>query len=280
MKFSVFTLILPEYSFSEQLGLAKELGYDGVEVRVADVDPAKKDEPFSPWGNRKDSIGPTNIMERIPEMQAAVKATGVEICALAPYCGATEPEKFEPLAAAAARLKVPLVRVMAPWYEGKAAFERLFGAARKGLAEVARIARRHGVRAALEIHHGGLAASPSGARRLVDGLDPKDIGITLDPGNMVFEGAEDWRMACELLGPYLAHIHVKNAKWELREKPAAGPWVWQASWCYLNEGVANWKELMAALRHVKYDGWLSLEDLTGRPGRESMQAALPFLKSL
>jgi sugar phosphate isomerase/epimerase len=280
MRFSVFSLILPDLDFGEQVRLLKETGWDGIEVRVADLDPAKKSEPFSYWGNRRDGIGPSNIASLVPSMKTECDSTGIAVSALAPYTMANEPEKFAPLAQAAARLDCKLVRVMAPWYGKDAHFESLFSAARNGLKKIEASAREHRVKAALEIHMNGIAASPSGARRLVDGLNPDFIGVTLDPGNMVYEGFEQWRMACELLGPYLTHVHIKNAVWKKHTDIPPGPAVWQCEGAALREGYANWSEVMGALRAVGYRGWLSLEDFTSQPHREKLVSVLAFLKSL
>lgn len=280
MRYSVFSLILPDLDFSGQVALLKETGWDGIEVRVADLDPAKKSEPFSYWGNRRDGIGPSNIASLVPSMKSDCDSAGIAIPALAPYSLANEPEKFEPLAEAAHRLDCRLVRVMAPWYGKDGKFSGLFSSAREGLGKIEAMAKRHGVKAALEIHMNGIASSPSGARRLVDGFNPDFIGITLDPGNMVYEGYEQWRMACEILGPYLAHVHVKNAVWRRRSDAPPAPAVWECEGTPLREGHANWSAVMNALRSVGYAGWLSLEDFTPMPNREKLVSVLAFLKSL
>jgi len=280
MKYSVFSLILPDLTFAEQVSLLKETGWDGIEVRVADLDPAKLSEPFSYWGNRRDCIGPSNIASLVPSMKSECTNAGIAITSLTPYTMANEPDKFAPIAEAAARLDCKLVRVMAPWYGKDGRFEPLFASARDGLGKIQAIAKRHGVKAALEIHMSGIASSPSGARRLVDGFNPDYIGITLDPGNMVYEGYEQWRMSCELLGPYLAHVHIKNAVWKIQTDLPPAPAIWKCEGAPLREGHANWTEVMAALRAVGYQGWLSLEDFTPMPHREKLASILAFLKSI
>ena len=37
------------------------------------------------------------------------------------------------------------------------------------------------------------------------------LGIIHDVGNMVYEGYERYEMGLSILGPYLAHVHVKSA---------------------------------------------------------------------
>jgi len=59
-----------------------------------------------------------------------------------------------------------------------------------------------------------MTPSPALAERLVSHFDPRHVGVILDAGNMVYEGFETYSLAVDLLGPYLAHVHVKNAAWE------------------------------------------------------------------
>jgi sugar phosphate isomerase/epimerase len=262
------------------VGLLKETGWDAIEVRVGDVDPAKSGEPYSYWGNRRDDIGPANIAAKVPSMKAACAAAGIPVCGLAPYINATEPEKFEPLAAAAAGLGARTVRIASPWYRGDSHYDELFKAGREGLKEFEAVARKHGVVAAVEVHMGGITAAPSAARRFVDGFDPACIGVILDPGNMVYEGFENWRMSCEILGPYLSHVHVKNAVWTKESDNPPAPAVWKPGNAPMREGQADWAEVMKALRSVGYKGYLSLEDFTPGPQREKLASTLAFLKSL
>ena len=258
----------------------RETGWNAIEIRVADVTPEQRKEPFSCWGNRRDDIGPSSIEEKIPGIRKACANSGIPVCGLAPYINTTEPEKFEQMAKAAAALGARTIRIAAPWYREDSRHDDLFNAGRAGLRLIEPVARRHGVVAAVEVHMGGICASPSAARRLVDSFDPKCIGVILDPGNMVYEGFENWRMSCEILGPYLAHVHVKNAAWKLESDSPPAPAVWKPGNAPLRSGFANFAEVMAALRSVEYNGFLSLEDFTPIPAREKLSSALSFLKSL
>ncbi len=74
---------------------------------------------------------------------------------------------------------------------------------------------------------GTIHPGPSDARRIADNFSPDDIGFTLDMGNMVIEGLIDYEMGIQILGPYLAHVHVKNTAW-FREQD--GTWKWKWHW--------------------------------------------------
>jgi sugar phosphate isomerase/epimerase len=83
----------------------------------------------------------------------------------------------------------------------------------------------------------------------------------------------------ETLGPYLAHAHVKNARWRQTDRRADGSLAWQAEWAPLDAGIVNLRDLVAALRDVGYDGWVSVEDFsTEQPLAERVRGNLRLLR--
>ena len=94
---------------------------------------------------------------------------------------------------------------------------------------------------------------------------------------MVHEGFEDYRIGLELLGPHLAHVHLKNAAFD---RPEDGG-VWKPRWSPLEDGVVDFEELFAALGGIGYEGWLVVEDFSGaRPSREALRHNLKVIKDL
>ena len=72
----------------------------------------------------------------------------------------------------------------------------------------------------------------------MDGLDPSHVGVIHDFGNLGIEGYEATPAACELLGAYLAHVHVKNPRW-IADEPEADGTAWRHEWAPLREGVGD-----------------------------------------
>jgi sugar phosphate isomerase/epimerase len=66
-------------------------------------------------------------------------------------------------------------------------------------------------------------------------------------------------LAIDLLGPYLAHVHVKDVAF------APGPgWNGQtARFAPLGDGAIHWPLCLATLRRAGYAGWLAIENFTG-----------------
>ena len=273
MKVGVFTVSLPDLMPDEAVREIKDAGYDGVEWRVTHVpEELRSDEP-SFWGNNLCTLEPT--VEEARRARRLSEEAGLEIPGLGTYVALGDLEAAHEAMRFAVTAGVPQVRVGAGAPEGRP-YEELFDAAREFLAGVEDLARSHGVKALIEIHHKTICPSASLAQRLVSSFDPGLVGVILDPGNMAQEGFEDYRIGAELLGPYLAHVHIKNSAFE---RPAGGG-VWEPRWAPLEDGVVDFGQVFEALEHVGYDGWLVMEDFSGvRPSREALKFNLEFLRS-
>lgn len=281
MKYSVYTGMTPEYDLAEAATLFKRLGFDGVEWRVMDIPPEKRGEPPSFWGNHRCTISLSQVEARAEEVRALTREAGLEIAALASYMRPHESAVVERVMRAAATMGCPRVRVFALWYDSTVSYRQLYGRAVDGLVTIEALARAYGVQAIVEIHAGYINPSASLARRLVESFDPRYIGLIYDPGNMVYEGYEAWTMGIEILGPYLAHVHVKNAGWFPRQRDEDGTMRWEARTVPLPDGIVPWGEVLRLLRAAGYDGYLSLEDFsTEQPTAEKLAADLAYLKRL
>jgi sugar phosphate isomerase/epimerase len=185
---------------------------------------------------------------------------GLEIPNLGTYIRVGDLETVEQAMHFAQIAGAPQIRVGVGSFSPTAGtdYASAFAKAQRFLARVQRLAVRYGIRALVEIHHQTICPSASLAHRLVSEFDPTAIGVIYDPGNMVHEGFENYRLGIELLGPYLAHVHVKNGAYA---RPASGG-VWIPRWAPLEDGVVDLVALFSALHDRGYTGWLSVEDFS------------------
>jgi len=275
MKFGVFTVMLPDLTPEAAVAALHEAGYDGVEWRVTTVPASVRNDAPSFWGNNLCTLAPTR--EDAQRGGALAADAGLAIPNLGTYIAVGDLSAVENAMQVAVAAGAPSVRVGVARNDQPGDVHALFAQSRAFLHEVEALSRRYTVKALIEMHHGTLSASASAARRLVDGLDPACIGVIHDCGNMVFEGYEDYRRGLEMLGPYLAHMHVKNAAYD---RPAAGG-VWRARWAPLHDGVVDFAALFAALRSIGYDGWVVVEDFSQAfDSRTALRENLAFLRSL
>jgi sugar phosphate isomerase/epimerase len=104
--------------------------------------------------------------------------------------------------------------------------------------------------------------------------------VLFDPGNMAKEGYEDWRMGIQIIQKYLAHVHVKNCVWKKTGHRPDGSAIWERFWETPMEGMADWPTIVAELKAVGYNGWLSLEDFAPMGTEEKLATNKRFLEEL
>lgn len=265
MKFSIFTVMLPDVPVEQAIPMLQKNGYDGVEWRVTSIDSSRAEETPSFHGNNLCTLNAHSSEEYLDFLKNSTDQSGLEIPNLACYLQCGDLKGTEQAMKMAIRLGAPSIRVGVPAYDRKRTYGQLFQEARTYLQAVQELSKTYGVKGVIEIHMNKIASSPSLAHRLVDGLNPVHIGVIFDPGNMVYEGYEQYRMGLELLGPYLSHVHVKNARWILDGDRTNHESIWRVEHCPVTKGAANWQQVIADLQAVGYDGWLSFEDFSN-PG--------------
>lgn len=277
MKFAIFTVSLPEWTPAEAVGHLAAMGYDGVEWRIAD-DPPRATPGF--WQGNRCTFPLSSFAADAPGIRALTEQTGLAIPAIASYVQAPDLEHVERVLRGAKSLGVPMVRIQVPRYDGTSGYIEARDDAQRAYREVERLARDAGVKALVEIHHNTILPSASATRLFLDGFDPDWVGAIYDPGNMVHEGHERYRLGLETLGPYLAYVHVKNAGWRQTGRREDGSAAWAGYWAPLDAGIVDLRELFGALRAIGYDEWASVEDFTTeRPLAERVQGNLETMRA-
>lgn len=272
MKLAVFTVMLPDLNPEEAAKELKAAGYDGVEWRVSSIPETLKQEPPSFWGNNLCSFSPT--LEEAQRAKTLSGAAGLATPNIGTYIALGDLEAVQQAMSFAQTLGCPQFRVSLNTFSGN--YARHFADAKAFLADVESLVKAQGLKALLEIHHRSIIPSASAVERLVSHFDPRYVGVIHDAGNMVHEGFEDYLLGLEILGPYLAHVHIKNARFEPQDKG-----IWKALWSPLENGVVDFYNLFSALKAVGYEGWLALEDFSQtRPSREALRHNLAFIKTI
>lgn len=290
MKFSVFTASTPDWTPSEAAETLAAQGWDGIEWRIVDDRPADGAEvpaERSFWAGNNSTWQYTGIRDRVGEIARVTDAAGLEYSGIGGYQPAADHDGVATMLRVTSELGARQVRVTMPHYRAEKertgeTYPQLFDRTRADLEWAADRATELGVKVLVELHHMTITPSASAALRLIDGLDPAHVGVIHDLGNLVIEGYEDHLAAFELLGPYLAHAHVKNARWvDTGDTRADGSSIWQHEWAPLRTGQASVSEYLDALRQVGYDGWVTIEDFsTDLPLEARTADNLAYLRSL
>ena len=277
MKFSVFTASTPDWTPEEAATKLGAQGWDGIEWRITDQGNA----PTSGfWAGNLATWPLTGLEDNLADIARITKEAGLEFSGIGGYAKSFDHDNVERMLAATAQLGARQVRVCVAPFEAGKDYRDVFEALRKDYSWVAGRAADHGVKALVELHHRTPTASASSALRLLDGLDPDVVGVIHDLGNLIIEGQEDHLAAFQLLGPYLAHVHVKNAKWQPKETASDGTVTWEHVWAPLRTGQADVGAYLKALEEHGYDNWVTVEDFSDElPLEERTADNLAYLKS-
>lgn len=280
MRYAAFTVSTPDFTPEQAVAALKEAGYDGVEWRVTDQQPSADGKPGF-WSGNLCTWPLSSFVEDASRIRALTQGAGLALPCVGAYVCCDHLASVERAMQGAAKLGAPQLRVRVPGYDGKSSYLKVRDRAVAEYRDVAVLARQYGLRALIEIHMNTILPSASAAASFASHFDPRHVGVIHDAGNMVYEGYEHYRLGCEVLGPYLAHVHLKSALWQAAGPRADGATEWRAVSAPLSKGSVNIEALFQALRDVGYDGWVSFEDFsTEQPLAQRIRDNLRFVKQV
>ncbi len=256
-KTSLCTATAPWASLKETAVCCADAGMDGFDLAV-------KPHVYNPrapaafWTNNAAILDQDRLPDLLPWVKTILRDSGLACRVLSGYTLPSDVNAARELAAAAVDLECSLVRIWTPAPRPGHVREQI-DQARRDWRHLSGIAAEYGIRFLLEIHHHTIATGPSGALRLLEDLDPENVGVIYDIGNSVIEGNEPLALGVEMLGSYLAHVHVKD----LRMVPGDRWDGHQDCSTPLGEGAIQWQTCLRILQNAGYEGWLGMENFTG-----------------
>ena len=241
MKFSFSTLACPGYTWADIYSMAKDLGFDGIEVRGLgnDIFDASKNMPFSP--------------RLLPATRQKLASLRLTIPCLSSGCclrdGATDETVAEVRAyiEAAESIGTPYVRVLGdlnPAPDGEVDDEKVLSALRALLP----YAEEKGVTLLVETN--GVYSDTARLRAVLDRAPSDNVGALWDVHHPYRFAGEKPETTVQNLGMYIKHVHIKDSA-----VAADG----SVEYRLMGEGDLPVDEIMRSLRSVNYEGFLSLE---------------------
>lgn len=241
MKISFSTLGCPRWPWSEIVITARDLGYNGVEVRGVGKDISVPSVPD--FG--RDKIDQT--IKRLNELELKIPCLDSDCLIYIPE----EKEKVfmevEAYLALAKGLSAPYVRVFAapavPEPTGDID-EGFVAAQAKSLAQ---LAGQYGVTLLLETH--GIWADSKRLARLLSLVGSEHLGVLWDIHHPYRYMGESPQTTYDNIGPWLKHLHIKDSVIEdgkIRYVPCG-------------QGDVPIKECINLLQEKNYEGFYSLE---------------------
>jgi hexulose-6-phosphate isomerase len=247
-----------EWDLDRKLALAREAGFAGFEIDVAEA-------------------GPVTLNSTREELQAVrkkVEAAGLQVSGLASglYWGANAASADPATRSRAAELLQGQIRcasglgvdaiLVVPGAVGVdfipgaevVPYEAAYARAREFVAAAVSDAKKSGVTICIENVWNKFLVSPLEMRGFIDGFSSDAVGSYFDVGNALLTGyPEHWIAA---LGSRIRRVHFKDFR------RAVGT---VDGFCDLLSGDVNWPEVMKALRAIRYDGWIAAEMIPPAP---------------
>ena len=151
---------------------------------------------------------------------------------------------------------VTMYRFLMQTYRGAGTFHDDWKKCRESLEKLEPLGRKYGVKALLQTHGDSMTWSPEAAYFMVQGLDPKAIGVHYDPGNMWHqEGWTEPVKSIDVLGEYLSYVVTKNLGWFYHpDRQKDQKWVWDRQWTYMPDGMIDWPVIFAELKKAGFEG--------------------------
>jgi len=204
-------------------------------------------------------IEPEQVATELPKAVAAANEAGVEILFLTTAITDAD-DTAERLLAVAGEQGIRRVKLGYYRYQAFGTLAAQLAEIRKRLAEVAKLAAKHGVLPCVHVHSGTFI--PSHGTQLYELLrdfSPQEVGAYLDTGHMALEGGGDgWRQGIDLLAPWIALVAVKNFSLETAGRDAHGQQLWHTKTVPVADGICPLPRFIAALKTLGYGGIYSL----------------------
>jgi len=260
MKLAFSTLGCPGWELDTIIRAARKFGYEGIELRAVagSLDLLSRPEFAAP---------------QLCETKASFKDAGIEICCVDTSCTFHSPDANERAnqvraaldhAELGAKLGAPLIRVFPDKIQPGAQRDETRDWIAECLHEVAE-QMPDGVDLGLETH--GDFANTEAAAEIVKLASHARVKLIWDVANSVAAG-DTIEQAGRVVQPYLAHIHLRDAK------PVIGSQHWLP--VLAGQGRVSFAKALGVIRDLNYDGYLSFEwEKYWRPEIEEPEVALP-----
>ncbi len=240
MKISFSTLGCPDFSWSEMITMAKDLGFDGIELRgLGSYMNVAKAAPFTE--------------ARLEETLKKLRMLRLEIPCLSSDCCLKDAEHAEEnkkelleYICLAEKIGTPYIRVLADRNvapEGEVSDDEVI----RQLLSVIPAAEKAGVTLLIETN--GVYADTARLRSLLEKIPSDAVGALWDlhhPYRIMDESAEK---TVQNLGAYIKHVHIKDSV-----KTESG-----ISYRMVGEGDMPLADMLLALSSINFDGYVSLE---------------------
>ncbi|MES2457302.1 MAG: sugar phosphate isomerase/epimerase family protein [Bacteroidota bacterium] len=227
---SIFSKHLHWLDYTEMAKLAKDLGYDGIDLTV-----------------RKDGhVSPEKVSTDLPKAVEIIRAAGLEVYTITTDIRTSEEPHTKSILKTAAALGIKNYRMGWYAYTGNDMPTDLanFNKQLKGLAVLNEQYQIHGD---YENHTGRFGGAIWDLWLTLKDLNPLWTGCQFDIRHATVDGAEAWSKNLELVQSYLGSITIKDFQWEKKNNK------WSVQNVPLGQGMVDFKQYFKLLKKQGFD---------------------------
>ena len=272
MKKGISTWSLPDRSADASFSLAKECGFDGVEVGISDkgllrLDSSEKelydfkkkaDEYAMPlYSLVYDFCWHNSLTASDPEVRKKGEQTVIRELEIASFLGCDT------------LLVLPgMVKNPGEPNSEIVPYDVAYNRALEAMCRLSEYGEKYGVNLAVENVANKLLLSPLEMRDFIDKVNSPKVKAYFDVGNVMrFGYAEHW---IDILGDRIAKVHFKDSRMEAKGAMSATD---------LLEGETNYPAVMDALRRAGYNDWVTAE-IFPQAGRDHKEFLIKNSKAM
>ncbi len=225
MELGVTAVMLPEIGFSEQVALCSALDVPFYQYRPRLIPEKEKGNAYSCWGNHRFDLTPERLLSEGKDLTSTLQRAGLRPWGTLPSVSAAEADETILLhLRGAAAADAGRMRLSPPPYPtGPFAYRAYLASVIERYRHIIhRLSRPLGIRLLVETHTGGAAASPGLAWNIVQGFDPRDIGVIFDIANFSREGEVLPALAVAVLRDWIDCVHVGGGRRRDAPRDSAG----------------------------------------------------------
>ncbi len=247
----------------EELGLfVKELGFDGIDLTV----------------RKSGHIAPEQVEKLLPKAIEAIGKSGISVPMMATDINDADDPLTEKILAAASSCGIKYYRLAWFQYSQDESLESQLRGFRKKIEKLAKLNARYNIHGAYQNHAGSyVGASVWDIWHMVQGLDPRYIGVQFDPRHAVVEGGQSWQTDMRLVKDYIRCSILKDFKWEKKNK-------WQVTDTPLGDGMVDFSTYFELYKtynihgpislHVEYPMFTEPEDSLSKKQKNELAASV------
>ncbi len=236
MKICFSTLGCPEWSFSDIISVASDLGYNGIEIR----------------GIQHELYAPSMELfsaSHIEETKKTLKRLSLAVPCLTSACNLNEEadiDKAKAYVDTASALGTPYIRVLGDLSPAPSADVSLKEIT-SNLEEIVDYAKGKNVMPLIETN--GFFAKTKSLGAMLKGLDHPNVGILYDINHPYRFFGEEPAYTIDNLGPFIKHVHIKDSVMEGKN----------VRYKMVGEGDLPVAKTIKLLEKAGYEGFYSLE---------------------